>query len=1069
VVIRTPDRRLRVFVSSTVGEHGELAQERMAVERAIAALRLTPVMFDLGARPHPPQQLYRAYLAQSDVFVGLYWQRYGRVTAGMDVSGLEEEFDLAAGLPRLLYVKTPAPEREPGLARLLDRVKGGASESYRYFRTPAELGRLVRDDLATLLSERFAAARAPAAAPGSVPAGSPTRRRRGPRPLPVGTTSLVGRAQAIEEVAGLLDGPGVRLVTLTGPGGVGKTRLAMAVGQRLGAHFDAGTVFVPLAWVTQPEQVVAGIGRAVGADLARTDSPLQALAERLGEDRWLLVLDNLEQVLDAAADLDELLARCPGVAVLATSRTALGLRAEHEYPVPPLPLPADPDPAGVPLAELAASPAVALFVDRARAVRPGFALTPADAPAVAELCRRLEGLPLAIELAAARTRLLDPAALLERLAGSLDALGQGAVDLPERQRTLRATVAWSVGLLDEAERSLLEAVAVFVDGWTVEAAAEVAGIDTDRALALSEALARHSLVQLDRGGPGPRLRMLETVRAFVAERLAARPDAAEIRRRHADHYRALAERADRPLRGVGWSEWAERLHVEEGNLAAAIGWYLDHDREPLPHLFRVLLPLWALQDDLLVDARSWVEVLLPTADTLDPQARAELLWAAAVTAREAGDDAAALAARERLRPLLAGIQDPYLRAVCQLATAWASAIVGDFDGALREARTSLEALRGQDEPLWTAAALVTLGSLETALGRHDDALAHLGETRDLAERFDNPVLTAASQVQLGILAVARGRPEEASALLDEALELNMVAHSARNVSLCLAAFAQLAFQDGDPEQAARLLGAAEGLRRRAGLRAWPTPFGADPAAQIRQASGRTGSTRCSPPAPSSTSGRPWPPSTIGVAQAAPAAPLADATTAGSRGRCAHLPRRGGQLALAALLHGHADDRGSHRQREAAHHRQFQPGEDEREPVQQRRAAVKPELSFAAGCQAPLQPHGDDQPAEHVGHVEGPEPGRGQVPAQQRPGVAADVPEHLVGTAPQPAVRGHGDHQVPARPQHAPRLLQGPVLMLQVLDHVQQRHDRGRPPAKGQPLPDADGGQYRVPLGGAAGK
>ena len=222
MVIRTPDQRLRVFVSSIVGERGELAQERRAVERAISTLRLTPVMFELGARPHPPQRLYRAYLAQSDVFVGLYWQRYGRLSPGMQISGLEEEFQLAQGLPRLLYVKTPAPDREPRLAELLANMKQEASEFYRYFRTPAELGRLVRDDLASLLSERFAATRPSAAAVESPPPPSPRSRRRGPSPLPVGTTSLVGRQQAIDQVAGLLDRPGVRLVTLTGPGGLAR-------------------------------------------------------------------------------------------------------------------------------------------------------------------------------------------------------------------------------------------------------------------------------------------------------------------------------------------------------------------------------------------------------------------------------------------------------------------------------------------------------------------------------------------------------------------------------------------------------------------------------------------------------------------------------------------------------------------------------------------------------------------------------------------------------------------------------------------------------------------------------
>ena len=334
VVIRTPDRRLRVFVSSTLGE---LAEERRAVSRAVSALRLTPVMFEAGARPYPPAEVYRAYLAQADVFIGLYWQRYGQLVPGGRVSGLEEEFDLSGGLPRLLYVKAPAPDREPRLAELLARIKEESSASYRHFRTPAELGRLVRDDLAVLLSERFAAAGGQAAAAAPSPAGA-----RGPRPLPVSTTSLLGREQAIDEVAGLVEHPGVRLVTLTGPGGVGKTRLAVAVGERLRDRFGAGTVFVPLEAVTDPGLVLAAIGRAAGADLAGTGSPVEALAETFGDGAWLLILDNLEQVVQAAPDLGELLARCPQVAMLATSRTVLGLRAEREYPVPPLPLPADP-------------------------------------------------------------------------------------------------------------------------------------------------------------------------------------------------------------------------------------------------------------------------------------------------------------------------------------------------------------------------------------------------------------------------------------------------------------------------------------------------------------------------------------------------------------------------------------------------------------------------------------------------------------------------------------------------------------------------------------------------------
>jgi predicted ATPase len=826
VSIWTPDRRLRVFVSSTLGE---LADERAAVTRAITALRLTPVKFELGARPQPPRDVYRAYLAQSDVFIGMYWQRYGQVVAGGQISGLEEEFDLSSGLPRLLYIKEPASAREPRLANLLSQLEQQAS--YRTFHTSAELSRLVRDDLATLLSERFVAGAATAAD------ATATRLYRAPGPhlLPVQTTPLIGRDQAIGEVAAMIDAPDMRLVTLTGPGGIGKTRLALAVGELRRDRFAAGVAFVPLAVVAEAELVWAAIGRAVGADLARTDVPMAAIADRLGDDGWLLILDNLEQVVDIAQGLDQLLARCAGLVILATSLVPLGLRAEREYPVPPLSLPADA--ARLSVKQLTSSPAVALFVDRAQRVRSDFALTDSNAAAVIEICERLEGIPLAIELAAARIRLLDPDSLLHRLVSSLDALGAGAVDLPERQRTLRTTVEWSVGLLGSAERSLLESVAVFVDGWTIEAAATVSGLSDDRALDLSEALVRHSLVQLDHTEFGPRMRMLETIRGFVAERLATRSDAADLRRRHAEFYDALAEDADRPLRGVGWSEWAARLQVEERNLAAAAGWYLDHDPATLPHMLRAVMPLWAFQEDILTEASAWVQELLPSADSLDPQGRAELLWASVMIAREIDDNAATRAAHDRLERVLGSIQDRYLHAVSELAMAAASAVVGDFDGALQEVSRSLEELRTQDEPTWTAMALLIVGSLETAVGRGEDAVRHLTEMRELANRFDNARLIAASSVQLGALAARQGRLTEARAHLDNALEQGLAVHSTRNVTLSLAAFAAVSLAEGDAERAALLLGAADGLRRRAGLRPWPDAprrVGGDIGVRIRE-------------------------------------------------------------------------------------------------------------------------------------------------------------------------------------------------------------------------------------------
>ena len=464
MVIRTPDRRLRVFISSTLGE---LAGERRAVSRAVSALRLTPVMFEAGARPYPPAEVYRAYLAQADVFIGLSGQRYGQLVPGTQVSGLEEEFDLSGGLPRLLYVRAPAPDREPRLADLLARIKEESSASYRYFRTPAELGRLVRDDLAVLLSERFAAGGGQAAVPS--PAGG-----RGPRPLPVSTTSLLGRERAIDEVAGLVERSATRLVTLTGPGGVGKTRLAVAAGERLRDRFGAGTVFVPL---DTGYRARAGAGRCradgggrpcaggLAAGGAGRDVRRRRLAADLGQPgaggaASPTIFGGTAGALPGAGSRWPPAGRCWGCEPSGSTRCR---RCRGRGP------------ATAPVAEVAAWPAVALFTDRARAVRPGFALTEGNAAAVAEICRRLEGLPLAIELAAARTRLLDPPALLDRLAASLDALGTGAVDLPERQRRLRATVEWSVGLLTGAERSLLEVAAVFTDGWTIQAAFRCSG------------------------------------------------------------------------------------------------------------------------------------------------------------------------------------------------------------------------------------------------------------------------------------------------------------------------------------------------------------------------------------------------------------------------------------------------------------------------------------------------------------------------------------------------------------------------------------------------------------------
>jgi predicted ATPase len=810
VDIRTPDQRLRVFVSSTLVE---LADERAVVAHAISTLGLTPVLFELGARPHPPRELYRAYLAQSDIFIGLYWQRYGWIGPDMEISGLEDEFRLSGSIPRLLYVKTPAPEREPGLAAMIAELQAEGTDSYRSFRTPRELGRLVRDDLALLLSEAFTR---PGARGGATSARSEGD-GRAPRSLPVTSTSLIGREREIAEVSELLQSPDVRLVTLTGPGGVGKTRVAIAVGERLDHRFPKGTAFVSLAAIDAPELVLPRVAAAVGAQMVSERPALDVLIDHFGDDPALLVLDNLEQIVGVAPLLDELLARCQGVEILATSRTVLRLGAEHEYPVDALTVPAFSEPQ--PTDELASLPAVQLFVDRAKAVHHNFSLTEDNIAAIVEICRLVDGLPLAIELAAARTRLLQPPALLARLERSLDALGTGSVDLPERQRTLRATVEWSFGLLDEAELRMLATMSVFVDGWTLEAAVDVADLTEDRTLDLLDALAGHSLIAVDAVDPGPRFHMLVAVREPAGEHLAASDDLADVERRHAEHFGAFVANAEWPAEGQ--AEWAERVRADEENLRVAIRWFLAHDVSPLPHMFRILWLFWQMRGRM-PEGRAWIDEVQHKADGLDDRARAELLFTSAITAVEVGDDESALAAIDGLNGLEGHIDDPYLESAAQLAISWILPIVDDFDGALRAASIALDGFRRQNDPLVAFAAL-TVGMVEMTLGNDDGAREHLDMVEELGGRFDNVWLRSSARAQLASVEVRAGRLDEARALLVRSVDAGDDAElSPLTVSFSLVIAAQLALADGDGRRAAVALGAADGLRRRAGLKAWPS-------------------------------------------------------------------------------------------------------------------------------------------------------------------------------------------------------------------------------------------------------
>jgi predicted ATPase/class 3 adenylate cyclase len=741
-VILTPDQRVRVFISSTLEE---LAEERAAARRAIARLHLVPVWYESGARPHPPRSMYRAYLQQSQIFVGIYWQRYGWVAPGMEISGLEDEFKLAAGKPMLLYLKRPAPDIEPRLASMIDGIRAAGSVSYRTFATPAELERLLADDLAVLLSESFADAAAAAGA--DLPAGTVTflltdiegstrlweavpeamevalerhdrlltevigghggvvvtsrgegdsffavfssavaaveaagacqlrlgtedwptgaalrvrmglhtgearadgsdrvdhapinrcarvkaaahggqvlvtqttrdlvegrlgagfglkrlgefrlrdlaepeliyqlthadlptefppirtlTERAGNLPLPV--SSFIGRGGELEQTAAALGQ--ARLVTLTGPGGVGKTRLALQAATQAVPRFADGTWLCELAPIRDPAGVDDAVAAVFSVAARAGQSTVETLVEFLRSKQLLLVLDNCEHLLERAAALAAALARsCERLVILATSREALGIEGERVVPVPSLGLPgAGTDPIIISKAE-----AVRLFAERAAAVKPGFAVTAENAAAVAELVRRLDGMPLAIELAAARVPAMTPAELARRLERSFAVLAGGPRGAAERHQTLRATIDWSFRLLSGPEQVLLVRLAVFAGGSTLEAAEAVCsgdGIDASAVFGLLASLVAQSLVVAEEHGPQSRYRLLETIRQYGEEHLDESGDTGRWRARHAGYYAGLLTQirdyAHDPSPEVFW---AARLSADQDNLLAAWSW-----------------------------------------------------------------------------------------------------------------------------------------------------------------------------------------------------------------------------------------------------------------------------------------------------------------------------------------------------------------------------------------------------------------------------------------------------------------------------------------------------------------
>lgn len=627
------------------------------------------------------------------------------------------------------------------------------------------------------------------------------------RGLPADVTPLVGRSGDVAAVLGLLRSPGVRLVTLTGTGGVGKTRLATAVARAASHDHSDGVAVVHLAAVEDEALILPTVGRALGLH-AVEGSDETVLAALRGRD-LLLLLDNLEQLRTAGVVVARLLEECDGLCVLATSRAALRVRGESEYAVQPLALPTGRHG----MAEVEAAPASRLLLSRARAVAPGFASSPDDARAVATLSRRLSGIPLAIELAAARARLLSPLLLLDRLDDALDR--EGATDLPERQRTMRATLDWSYRLLSGPERALYRRLAVFTGGATIDAVEQVAG-DLGDVLTLLERLVEHSLVRVTTLSDGTvRHSVLEPVHQHAASLLEP-AEARAARARHAEVYRVRAHEAAPSYEGAEQVLWLERSERDAGNLAAAVEHFLaEGDGERAGQMVWDLWLFWWLRGHLR-QGRRLAEAAIDLGMTAPTRVRATLTAASMAFAQGDIDTSARRWAEARRIATDSG--DRLGEAFAEAGQGLPALASGQVDTAQSHFLRVVEAV-DHDDPAadWILGLTqVWLGTVHLLQGEPHAAVVRCEQGLSRARRRGDRLTTYVALYGLVQAALALGQHDEARELLVEGIELSDETGDLANLSFFLESLAVVEGSRGRHVQAARLLGASAAMRDRVG-------------------------------------------------------------------------------------------------------------------------------------------------------------------------------------------------------------------------------------------------------------
>ena len=621
--------------------------------------------------------------------------------------------------------------------------------------------------------------------------------------LPHPATPLLGRGREVEEVVSLLARPEYRLVTLTGIGGVGKTRLAVEVARAAldAGIFPDGAAFAGLAPLSDPSLVATAVLQSLGLKEIEGRTPGEVLRDYLRERRMLLVLDNFEHLLAAATEVAGLIEACPGISVLATSRAPLRVRAEQEYPVPPLALP--PSTRTPAREEVLASPSGQLFLERARAVSPDFALTEENAGAIAEICWRLAGLPLALELAAARVRFLEPAELLPRLDRALSTAW--ARDLPERQRTMRAALDWSHDLLAETERVLFRRFSVFAGGFTLEAAEEVCGfeeIEPGEIPELLGGLMEQSLVTAGPAAGGLRYGMLEPVRQYALEKLEESGEEQLVRGRHAAHLVALAETARPGLMGPDHASWLVRLEREHDNLRETLRWARETgDAETGLRLVRALYWFWWIHG-YLGEGRQWIEAFLSDSRGGQPTpARAMALYAAGELALGQGDPTKAVALLEESLDLYRGFGDEKGIAIVLAELGQAARAQGNYDRATALSEEGFARSRAVGHRDAAAIALNTLGHIECKRGHLGSAKARHEESLVYFRAVGNKRGVAYTLSSLAVAALDGGETEHGRSLSEESLSLYTELGDKAGMALALTNLGDVARERGQDERA----------------------------------------------------------------------------------------------------------------------------------------------------------------------------------------------------------------------------------------------------------------------------